>query len=210
MPTLEELVRGSDTSDEIARAAEIARGEWENIRRSLSLCGDAGEFREEDFMLGIISGDAIARNPAGSPTKSVSLHSPTYYPMYLVANLLAFSEKFPEKGYGTVEALYVYVELAAKAAARLGLEGNLGMGFACGYSNARTGWVAEKGLAEHAAAFREMFFSRRPEGHDWDFHWTSVKRDLRKIYDAFVLWRDHPEVRFEELKPVAVVKPFIV
>ena len=210
MPTLEELVRGSDTSDEIVRAAEIARGEWEKIRVSLSLCGDAGEFRGEDFMLGIISGDAIARNPAGSPTKSVSLHSPTYYPMYLVANLLAFSEKFPEKGYGTTEALYVYVELVTKAAARLGLEGNLGMGFACGYSNARTGWTAEKGLAEQSAAFCEMFFSQRPRGRDWDFHWTSVKRDLRKVYDRFVLWRDRPEVRFEETKSAASVKPFIV
>ncbi len=210
MPTLEELVRGSGPSDEIARAAGIARVEWENIRGSLSLCGDAGEFREEDFMLGIISDDAIARNPGRSPTKSVSLGSPTYYPMYLVDNLLAFSEKFPEKKYRTTEALYVYVELVTKAAARLGLEGNLGMGFACGYSNARTGWVAEKGLAEQSAVFRDMFFSQRPEGHDWDFHWTSVRRDLRKVYDRFVLWRDRPDIRFEESKSSATVKPFIV
>ncbi len=95
MPSLEELVLASKTADEIVRASEIAREEWEKIRVSLALCGDTGDFHGDDFMLGTISEETITREPLGSPTKSVSLYSPTYYPMYFVKNLREFRKKFP-------------------------------------------------------------------------------------------------------------------
>ena len=210
MPSLEELVLASETADEIVRASEIAREEWEKIRVSLALCGDTGEFRGDDFMLETISEETITREPLGSPTKSVSLYSPTYYPMYLVKNLREFRKKFPEKNYRTTEALYVYVELVNAAAIRLGFKGTLAMGFASGYANVRTGWIAEKGLAEQSAIFSEMFFSDRPKNYDWDFHWTSVRRGFRKIYEKFVAWQRSPALYLEESKSKAVVKPFIV
>ena len=197
MPTLEELVRGSDTSDEIVRAAEIARGEWEKIRVSLSLCGDAGEFRGEDFMLGIISGDAIARNPAGSPTKSVSLHSPTYYPMYLVANLLAFSEKFPEKGYGTTEALYVYVELVTKAAARLGLEETWGWVSPAATRTRERAGPRRRGSRSRAPRFAKCSFRKGRGAATGIFTGLPLRETFGRYNDRFVLWRDRPEVRFE-------------
>ena len=210
MPSLEELVLAGETADEIARASEMAREEWEKIRISLALCGDTGEFRGDDFMLGTISEETIMREPLGSPTTSVSLYSPTYYPMYFVKNLREFREKFPERSYRTTEALYVYVELVNAAAIRLGLKGTLAMGFASGYANVRTGWIAEKGLAEQSAIFSEMFFSDRPKNYDWDFHWTSVRRSFGKIYEKFVAWRQSPALYLEESKSKAVVKPFIV
>ncbi len=210
MPSLEELVSADETASEIKRASEIAREEWENIRVSLGLCGDTGDFRGDDFMLGTISGETITREPLGSPTKSVSVYSPTYYPMYLVENLREFREKFPEKGYRTTEALYVYVELVNAAALRLGLEGTLAMGFASGYANVRTGWIAEKGLAEQSAVFSEMFFSDRPKNYDWDFHWTSVRRKFGEIHEKFAAWQRSPALYLEESKSRAVVKPFIV
>lgn len=210
MPSLEELVSGSEAADEITRASEIAREEWEKIKVSLALCGDTGEFRGDDFMLGTISKDTITREPLGSPTKSVSLYSPTYYPMYLVKNLCEFREKFPDKNYRTTEALYVYVELVTAAARRLGLEGTLAMGFASGYANVRTGWIAEKGLAEQSAIFSEMFFSDRPKNYDWDFHWTSVRQGFGEVYEKFVAWQRSPALYRDESKSKAVVKPFIV
>lgn len=210
MPSLEELVLADETASEIANASEIAREEWENIRVSLALCGDAGDFCGDDFMLGTISGETITREPLGSPTKSVSVYSPTYYPMYLVKNLREFREKFPEKNYRTTEALYVYVELVNAAALRLGLEGTLAMGFASGYANVRTGWIAEKGLPEQSAVFSEMFFSDRPKKYDWDFHWNSVRESFAEIYEKFVAWRDSPTLYLNESKSKAVIKPFIV
>ena len=97
MPSLEELVSADETASEIERASEIAREEWEKIRVSLALCGDTGDFCGDDFMLGTISGETITREPLESPTKSVSVYSPTYYPMYFVKNLREFREKFGEK-----------------------------------------------------------------------------------------------------------------
>ncbi|MXZ13212.1 MAG: hypothetical protein F4Y78_04300 [Candidatus Dadabacteria bacterium] len=210
MPSLEELVSADEIADEIARASEIAQEEWEKIRVSLALCGDIGEFCGDDFMLGTISGETITREPLGSPTKSVSLYSPTYYPMYLLENLREFREKFPEKNYRTTEALYVYVELVNAAALRLGLEGTLAMGFASGYANVRTGWIVEKGLAEESAVFSEMFFSDRPKKYDWDFHWTSVRQRFGEIYEKFIAWQRSPALYLEESKSRATVKPFIV
>lgn len=210
MPSLEELVLADETASEIERSSEIAREEWEKIRVSLALCGDTGDYCGDDFMLGTISGETITREPLGSATKSVSVYSPTYYPMYLVGNLREFREKFPEKSYRTTEALYVYVELANAAALRLGLEGTLAMGFASGYANVRTGWVAEKGLPEQSAIFSEMFFSDRPKNYDWDFHWTSVRQKFAEIHEKFVAWQRSPALYLEESKSKAVVKPFIV
>ena len=210
MPSLEELVSADETADEIVRAREIAGEEWEKIRVSLALCGDTGDFRGDDFMLGTISGETITREPLGSPTKSVSVYSPTYYPMYFLKNLREFREKFPEKGYRTTEALYVYVELVNAAALRLGLEGTLAMGFASGYANVRTGWIVEKGLAEQGAVFSEMFFSDRPKNYGWDFHWTSVRQKFGEIYEKFTAWQNCPALYLEESKSRAVVKPFIV
>ena len=210
MHKLEELVSACETTDEVTRASEVAAREWEKIRLSLSLCGDIGEFCAEDFILGIISEETIARLRLQDPTKSVSLYSPTYYPMYFVENLLVFEEKFLDKGYRSIQALYVYVELANVAAQRLGLKGTLAMGFASGYANVRTGWIAEKGLAEQRAVFSEIFFSLMPKNYDWDFRWNSVKQSFREIYEKFTAWKHSPSLYAKESRSKAVVKPFIV
>ncbi len=210
MATLGELLSGSETTEKIERAAAVAAREWENVRISLGLCGDIGEFRADDFMLGTISEDTIARAPFTGRTKSVSLYSPTYYPVYLVENLLGFDEEFADKRYSSVKALYVYVEIVNTAALRLGLAGTMAMGFASGYAHARTGWTVEKGLPEQRAVFTEIFFSRRSGNYDWDFHWDSVRRAFADVYDKFSRWRACPDLFREETRTMAVVKPFIV
>jgi hypothetical protein len=84
-----------DRKEDLERAVEIARREWANIRKSLELCGDIGEFNEEDFMIGVIEEDVIIKEPLTSPSKSISGYAPTFYPMYLVRNLLVIDEKIP-------------------------------------------------------------------------------------------------------------------
>jgi len=192
------------------RALEIAKKEWENLRESLKLCGDIGEFSEEDFLIGIIEEDVIIREQAISPTKSVSFYAPTFYPMYFVNNLLNMEEKKREYRYKTVEALYVFIELATKAAERLGLVGTISMGFGAGYGNVRTGWLAEKGLPEEIKVFHSMFFSANKIDHDWDFHWTSVGKRLKAIFDRFTEWQNDPQLYQKEVKPKTIVKPMMV
>jgi hypothetical protein len=193
----------------LEKALEIAKREWTNVRVSLQLCGDIGEFREEDFMIGIIEEDVIIREPFISPTKSVSGYAPTYYPMYLVRNLTLMDMKFPEYGYKTVEALYVFIELAIKALERLGLTGTFSAGFGSGYGYIRTGWIGEKGRAEEREIFSKMFFTGR-RSYDWDFHWNSVKEKLKHIFDKFTSWQKDPNLYENEVKSKAKVKPMMV
>jgi len=80
---LEELLKDREFDEGAKRLNEallIAQREWENVRSSLELSGDIGEFDKEDFMIGVIAEDVIIREPLLSPTKSVSVYAPTFYP----------------------------------------------------------------------------------------------------------------------------------
>lgn len=213
MAKLEDLIQGSERiegREKIAKALTIAKREWENIRLSLKLCGDIGGFSKDDFMIGIISEDIIISHPLKSPTKSVSFFSPTYYPMYFVANLAEMDRQFSEKGYRSIEALYTFVELATKAASRLGLVGNLAMGFGSGYANVRTGWIAEKAYPRERAIFEELFFQNRSKQYDWEFYWNSVQSDFKNVYDKFVFWKENADDYAKESRSKAKVMPLIV
>ena len=193
----------------LEKAIQIAKREWGNVRLSLNLCGDIGEFSEEDFMIGIIEEDVIIREPLISPTKSVSVYAPTFYPMYLVGNLIIMDEKMPKYRYKTVEALYVFIELATKAAERLGLVGTFSIGFGSGYGYVRTGWIGEKGRPEERDIFYQMFYKGRVD-YDWDFHWTSVGQRLKLILTRFMAWQNNQQLYEREVKPRAKVKPMMV
>ena len=209
---LERLIRSEEAEREkkLERAREIAKREWENIRTSLKLCGDVGEFSDEDFMIGIIDEDVIIREPEKSPTKSVSFYSPTFYPMYLIKNLISMDEKLEESGYKTVEALYVFIELVSKAAERLGLIGTFSMAFGAGYASVRTGWTAEKGLPVEREIFFNMFFTGTKKNFDWEFIWTSVGEKLKTIFDRFLAWQDNQELYLKEVRPKSIIKPMMV
>ena len=209
---LEDLIKEQETTNhkDLNRALEIAQREWENIRISLEFCGDIGNFDKEDFMIGIIEEDVIVRQPLSSPTKSVSGYSPTFYPMYFLKNVLLMDEKFEEFGYNTLEAMYVYIELATKAVSRLGLSGNLAMGFGSGYANVRTGWIAEKGWAEEREIFHSMFFKGRDVDYNWEFFWNSVKERMDKIFNKFIEWKEDPDIYKKETRPAAKVIPMMV
>ena len=210
---MEELLKDREFEEgekRLDRALVIAETEWENVRLSLGLCGDTGGFDKEDFMIGIIKEDVIIREPLISPTKSVSVYAPTFYPMYFIDNLLSMEEKFAERGYSTSEALYVFIELASKASERLGLHGTFAMAFGAGYGSIRTGWVAEKGLPLEREIFFNMFFRGRKKEYGWDFHWTSVRERLKEILDRFHAWQSDEELFHKEVKSSAAVIPMMV
>jgi len=196
-------------------AVTVARREWENIRKSLELCGDAGEFDKDEFMIGSIDEDVIIRQSLLQPTKSVSVYSTTFYPIYFVRNLMRMDGKMPEKGYKTVEALYTYVELVDKAAKRLGLKGTFSMSFASGYAYCRTGWLSEKANPEARDLFFNMFFPRDlfcrgRSDYDWEFHWSSVQERLKKIFDRFTAWQGDEGMFRKEVRRKSKVIPMMV
>ena len=210
---LEELLKDREFDEgakKLNEALLIAQREWENVRSSLELSGDIGEFDKEDFMIGVIAEDVIIREPLLSPTKSVSVYAPTFYPMYFVQNLLTMDQKLAKEGYSTIEALYVFVEIAAKAAERLGLNGSFAMSFGTGYGGARTGWIAEKGYPIERELFVKMFFKNRKKSYDWDFCWSSVKENLSGIFIKFQSWQNDEDLYKKEVKSKAIVKPMLV
>lgn len=210
---LEELLKDREFDEgekKLNDALVIAHREWENVRSSLQLAGDIGEFDKEDFMIGVIEEDVIIREPLLSPTKSVSVYAPTFYPMYFVKNLLTMDEKIKQDGYKTIEALYVFVELAAKASERLGLIGSFAMSFGAGYGSVRTGWIAEKGYPLERELFVKMFSRNRKESHDWDFNWTSVRENLDRIFTKFESWQNDEKLYKREVKSTAIIKPMMV
>lgn len=210
---LEQLIKDpalDKGQQELAKALEIAEREWENIRLSLELCGDIGNFSKEDFMIGVIEEDVIVRQPLKNPTKSVSGYSPTFYPMYFIRNLLVMDDKFSDLNYRSIEALYVFIELATKAVSRIGLDGNLAMGFGCGYANVRTGWIAEKGWAKERKIFFNTFFMGRKIDYNWDFYCDSAKTIFKELFNRFIHWKKNPEIYVKETKSNARVKPLLV
>ena len=210
---LEELLRDREFDEGKKRLNEalvIAQREWENVRTSLEPAGDIGEFDKEDFMIGVIEEDVIIREPLNSPTKSVSGYSPTFYPMYFVKNLLTMDEKMEKDGYRTIEALYVFVELATKAAERLGLTGSFSMSFGAGYGSARSGWIAEKGYPIERELFVKMFFRNRKKSYDWDYNWNSVRENLNQIFTKFESWQKNEKLYKKEVKSEAIIKPMMV
>lgn len=197
------------------QAIEYANELWECVRTSLMLCGDTGEFDKSEFMIGPIDEDVIIRAPMLSRTKSVSGYSPTFYPMYFVGNLTVMREKFEEKGFNTPEALYIFIELAAKASARLGLKGTFSIGFGSGYGRVRTGWIGEKSQPEESEIFYKMFFPKelflfKKNKHEWEFHWTSVQERIKSIFDKFSEWQNDPELFSQEVRPSAKTVPMMV
>jgi hypothetical protein len=210
---LEELLRDREFDEGEKRLNEalvIAQREWENVRTSLEPAGDIGEFDKEDFMIGVIEEDVIIREPLNSPTKSVSGYSPTFYPMYFVKNLLTMDEKMEKDGYRTIEALYVFVELATRAAGRLGLTGSFSMSFGAGYGSARSGWIAEKGYPIERELFVKMFFRNRKKSYDWDYNWNSVRENLNQIFTKFESWQKNEKLYKKEVKSEAIIKPMMV
>ena len=210
---LEELLKDREFDEgakKLNEALLIAQREWENVRSSLELSDDIGEFDKEDFMIGVIAEDVIIREPLLSPTKSVSVYAPTFYPMYFVQNLLTMDQKLAKEGYSTIEALYVFVEIAAKAAERLGLKGSFAMSFGAGYGSARTGWIAEKGYPIERELFVKMFFKNRKKSYDWDFCRSSVKENLNVIFIKFQSWQNDEDLYKKEVKSKAIVKPMLV
>lgn len=209
---LEELINKDENEErkQLEHGLDIARREWNNIKKSLELCGDIGEFKADDFMVGTIDEDVIMRLPKISPTKSVSVYAPTFYPMYFLKNLKLMDEKFEKKGYRTTEALYSFIELATRASEILGLKGNMSTAFGAGYGNVRTGWIAEKGMQRERELFEKMFFEGKFRQYDWDFHWTSVQQSLKRIFDKFSSWQVDETLHKKETASGRLVKPMLV
>jgi hypothetical protein len=167
---------------EILRALQIAKREWGNIRVSLEMCGDIGEFDSKNY---------VNINPDLLSEGSV-----------LVRNLIEMDNKLPTYGYFTQEASYVFTTLASRAAERLGLTDKLAQTFGSGYSWVRTGCLDPKGT-EKQHVIKQLFFFKIffPLGgyFSWDFNSPEVKTKLRVVLHKYAEWQDNPRSYVEDV-----------
>ena len=163
----------------IDKALEVAKREWENIRSSLSMCGDIGDFNPDDFVL-------------DRPTL-ISNH------LCLITNLIEMDTKFKRHGYSTPEALDVFITLATRAAERLGLSEGLALTFGSGYGYVRTGWSGLQGVEQHQMVFSKIFF---PVGwnFDWEFDSPLVRTKLKTVFNILMSWQNAPQSYVREMK----------
>src|ERR1700758_784718 len=122
---------------EIQRALQIATKEWGNIKASLQMCGDIGEFDSKNYL-----------NSSLAITEG----------LLLFRNLIEMENKLPTYGYFTQEASYVFTSLGSKAAERLGFTDELAQTFGRGYSWVRTGWFDSVGIEEQHLMKQVIFF----------------------------------------------------
>jgi hypothetical protein len=170
---------------EIIRALEIAGREWGNIRSSLEMCGDIGEFDSE--------------NPINS--RITETEDPR-----LVENLNDMENKVETYGYFTQEAAYVFSALGSSAAVSLGLVGGLSEAFGNGYSWVRTGWIEEnvgkQQVIKHLF-FMKIFFPKIffPLGgyFNLDFNSCETKTKLKAVFNRFIAWQDNPKSYAEDI-----------
>lgn len=174
-----EKVRGEM---KIQRAIQIAGREWENIRLSLEMCGDIGEFDPKDFVNN------------GSDWLS------------LVRNIKEMEYKYPIYGYFSHQAAYVFNTLALKAGERLGLIDKFATTFGGGYSCVRTGWFFHlNGDIEKHHILKQMFFLKlfSPLGGDfmgWDYKSPIAGTKMKLIFDTFTKWQDNPDSYIQDIR----------
>jgi hypothetical protein len=172
---------------EIEKAFQLAKREWENIRSSLQMCGDVGEFDPRLF----------TNNGPDS--------------LLLFRNIVEMESKLPTCGYYTKEASYVFTALATMAGIRLGLSDDLAQDFGRGYSLVRTGWIGSdytKRCEDHQLVkqlfFYKLFFPFGAHSNTWDFGSHVVLTKLRLIFDTFMAWQHAPRSYVQDVREYGI------
>ncbi|HWP91012.1 MAG TPA: hypothetical protein VNN20_02280 [Thermodesulfobacteriota bacterium] len=161
---------------------QVLRREWENIKLSLEICGDIGDF---DFWNDPCLSSDLARN------------------------LMEMDNKILVNGYLTLEAAYVFTTLATKAGENLGLSGDFAKTFGSGYGWVRTGWfdlrwinqskrVRLKDCVVNQVLFFKLFFPSSECDFCWNFDSLLVRKKLKIIFDKFFTWQNDPRNHVED------------
>ncbi len=164
-----------------ARELEAARRIWDEIRRTLELCGDVGPFRPEDFVWRDLPRVTWQGRPVLPP-----------------AVLRMLDETGPAVGNEVVWTVYEAIALAV--AARLGFEGRLALGFADALACLRTGVVGGHGTLAEQCIAQDIFLATRSWGEEWDPHDASLKRAVADVYERFAEWRRDPELHARQVE----------
>ena len=172
----------------ILKSIYIAQEEWEHIRLSLEKCGDIGPYCATDH------------------NHDVKIIHGNYK---LITKLSEMKNNFPQYGYYSPEASFVFEKLATRAARKLGLSREFAYEFGNLYSLFRTEYLVlnvdvDSDNNTKRNFIRQFFYYDQlfpiDEFHNWNFGSAKVKTKLKGIYDKLVFCQDNPESFERELK----------
>lgn len=151
---------------------KLAADLWDEIRTSLFLCGDIGEFLPEDFEFSDIP--RVMRNDR------------PVLPLLLL-------ERLGDLGIEINEVFWnVYEALAISAARRLGFEGKMAIVFADSLTCVRTGMVGGHRTEAEQCISQEIFLREVPVESVWDPDSAKVQGQNLLIYKKIMGWQLDP------------------
>lgn len=153
---------------------------WGEIRNSLLLCGDVGEFSPKDFEY--------------SDIPRVTWNNKPVLPISLLERLEDLDVEVNEVFWNVYEAL------AIGAAKRLGFEGKMAMVFADSLTCVRTGMVGGHRTEAEQCISQEMFLSGAPPGSEWDPNSIQIQKQSLLIYNKIKEWQFAPILYEEEIR----------
>lgn len=164
----------------IKEELKLAERLWEEIRSSLSKCGDVGDFNAQELEL--------------SDIPRVIWNDRPVLPLSLLHRLGELKVEINEVFWNVYEALVI---LAAK---RLGFKTRMAIVFADALTCIRTHMVGgHKTEAEQCIA-QEIFLSKIPFEAEWDPDSPNVKEQILIIYNKFNEWQVDPILYKKEIE----------
>lgn len=161
------------------RELKLAAKLWEEIRHSLLLCGDIGEFSPGDFEC--------------SDIPRVTWNDKPVLPLSLLARLEDLDIEVNEVFWNVYEAL------AIGAAKRLGFEGKMAIVFADSLTCVRTGMVGGHRTEAEQCISQDMFLSEAPLDSEWDPNSGEVQSKNQLIYKKIKEWQFDPALYQKEI-----------
>lgn len=160
------------------RELEFATRVWEEIRASLVLCGDIGDFHPDYFELEDMPRVMWKERPV--------------LPLSIIRREMELG--------GAINEVYwnVYEAISIAAALRLGFTGDLAVAFGDALTCLRTGIVAGHGTLAEQCIAQDIFMTRVEYGTPWDTDYEPIRSQLREIYLRFKAWEADPEAHKRE------------
>lgn len=161
------------------RELKLAAKLWGEIRNSLLMCGDIGEFSPKDFEY--------------SDIPRVTWKDKPVLPLSLLQRLYDLGVEVNEVFWNVYEAL------AIGAARRLGFEGKMAIVFADSLTCVRTHMVGGHRTQAEQCISQEIFLREVPLESDWDPNSVQVQRQNLLIYKKIREWQLDPALYQQEI-----------
>ena len=161
------------------RELKLAAKLWGEIRDSLLMCGDIGDFSAKDFEY--------------SDIPRVTWNDKPVLPLSLLERLRDLDVEVNEVFWNVYEAL------AIGAARRLGFEGKMAIVFADSLTCVRTHMVGGHRTQAEQCISQEIFLREVPLESDWDPNSVQVQRQNLLIFKKIREWQHDPALYQREI-----------